>query len=808
MKKEFGTGKIRYFICFLAFALLLICGYGSIQGRRNMSNRVVDWLPSGFQETKDLYWYLSHFHEGELLMLSWEGCRPTDPALDTIARKLGVPVSEDGLPLFQRVFTTKSILADLMARPIELTKEDAFSRMRGWIISKDYKQGCLVAVISKEGLKNTKAAVDLVYRSAAEVTGLTQEQIFLAGPTLDSVVIDQISLQSQQMILPFFLLISIFLLFMLLRQWLAVFVVFGAAILNEQMSTALVYYTGTHLDTVTLLTASLIFVLTISGSLHLLNYYRDHLETKGVQGAVVSAIKCAVLPCTLACLTTVMGLYSLTSSSIIPIKNFGIFSSAGLIIGTIFFFFFVSSVLEEFPIKKWILPSGNVKLIADSKEFEFHNVVPSKKGKRTATLQRCGLLPAQMIDRLWDWLPRFVLKYRLHIIIISFYALFMCAYYLPQLQTTISFHGMFKKDAPVLRNYDFLENHFGGLVPVEIIISIPKAKNPKINLLEQLNLLDRIDQVIWQAPETDCTLSALNFIPYLPDPNVKGARAVSERSVFNRLMEKQIAPFKNSCLFDDRDLESDKIRSAPDAFRWRISMRVCANKGIVYSTFLSDLQKDLEKALKISARELKINEPELLITGGIPVVHKAQGQLLKDLCSSYLWAFLLILVAVIFFFGGILKGVTAMIPNIYPSIIMFGAMAMMKIPVDMGTMMTASVALGISVDGTIHFLTWFKRGLQEGRTQNESVEYAYRRCGTAMMQAAILCGGGMLVFALSSFVPISRFSWILALLLLIALYGDIVLFPALLYGWVGRLFIPREIKSRIKWKEESLDRTA
>ncbi len=794
MKDNFANRKFRYFILFITFVLFIIFGYGAMEGQKKMSNRVIDWLPSGFQETKDLYWYYSHFHEGELLMVSWENCSPSDPVLEKIAKILTTPQDSTRPALFQRVITTSGIFKDMTSRPLDLTEEEAFARMQGWIISKDHKHGCFVAIISEEGIKDSKRSIDFVYKTVQETTGLSKNQIKMAGPSLDSVVIDETSLQSQQTILPFFLLISILLLFVLLRQWLAVFVVFAAAIFNQQMSTAFVYYTGTHLDTITLLTSSLVFVLTISGSLHLLNYYKDHMETKGKKGAVMSAIKCAALPCTLACLTTIMGLYSLTSSSIIPIKNFGIFSSFSLFFGTVFFFVFIGSILEEFPIKRW-----SVNNISEEEK---------KPNKIKSALDWCMSLLSKSIDGLWKTLPKFVRHYRIHILLVSFYALFMTAYYLPRLDTTITFHGMFKKDAPVIQNYDFLENHFGGLVPVEIVVSIPKKDNAGITWLNQLDLLDQIDRKVWDMPETDCTLSALTFIPYLPDPQARGARAVSERSVFEKMMDNQADQLKKSCLFDNQDLKEDQIYGAVPAYRWRISLRVCANKQIVYGEFLPKLQKELDKTIAEGGKSTGIKGADLLITGGIPVVHKAQGQLLKDLCSSYISAFLLILISIIIFFSGPLQGSMAMIPNIFPSIIMFGAMAMLKIPVDMGTMMTASVALGISVDGTIHFLTWFKRGLREGMTQNDAIEYAYSRCGTAMMQATILCGGGMLIFALSSFLPISRFSWILALLLTIALYGDIILFPAMLYGWTGRLFFPKEIKEELRKRKKLAEKKA
>jgi predicted RND superfamily exporter protein len=103
-------------------------------------------------------------------------------------------------------------------------------------------------------------------------------------------------------------------------------------------------------------------------------------------------------------------------------------------------------------------------------------------------------------------------------------------------------------------------------------------------------------------------------------------------------------------------------------------------------------------------------------------------------------------------------------------------------------MMTASVAIGISVDGTLHFITWFQHGLRKGLNRREAVITAYRHCATALVQTTIICGGGMLVFGLSDFIPVARFAVLLFLLLTASLIGNIIVFPAMLFVRFGRIF--------------------
>ncbi|MEM0926347.1 MAG: hypothetical protein AAGJ83_09955, partial [Planctomycetota bacterium] len=86
------------------------------------------------------------------------------------------------------------------------------------------------------------------------------------------------------------------------------------------------------------------------------------------------------------------------------------------------------------------------------------------------------------------------------------------------------------------------------------------------------------------------------------------------------------------------------------------------------------------------------------------------------------------------------------------------------------------------------FLTWFRRGLQSGLSRRESIRSAYEHCAGAMLLTTFICGGGLCVFALSTFVPILHFAYLMVLLLIAALVGDLLLLPAILTGPIGRLF--------------------
>ena len=170
-----------------------------------------------------------------------------------------------------------------------------------------------------------------------------------------------------------------------------------------------------------------------------------------------------------------------------------------------------------------------------------------------------------------------------------------------------------------------------------------------------------------------------------------------------------------------------------------------------------------------------------------------------DLFSSFLSACAVITLIMMLVERGVLAGLVAMVPNLFPIVLLFGFLCWTRTALDIGSVMTASIALGMAVDGTCHFLTVFRRGLPQGRSLSAAkdreqriaaVHEAYRQSASPLTQTAVVCGLGILVFAASSFAPSRRFAGMLSLLVGAALVSDLVLLPALLVGPLGRHFRP------------------
>jgi hypothetical protein len=341
---------------------------------------------------------------------------------------------------------------------------------------------------------------------------------------------------------------------------------------------------------------------------------------------------------------------------------------------------------------------------------------------------------------------------------------------------------MLPEEHRVLQDYAWLEERVGPLVPLEVVVNVPA---PEVNdegkfsgypMLERMRLIRRLEQSLAEIEGVDAVVSAATFAPNLHPKR--------ERVIWRVRVNRELSKHRSDYV------ESGVLRESPTGDLWRISARVKASRKHDYVLLHEQLKKQINGA--IADREdqtLAVND--VMITGSIPVVQKSQEQVLKDLFSSYATALLLIAIAMTALLRSIPAGLVSMIPNAFPAIVIFGMLGWFGVKIEVGSMMTATVAMGIAVDDTLHFLTWFRRGLLAGLSRDDAVKSAYDRCGVAMIQTTLICGLGLLVFVVSPFGPISRFSWLMFAMLSTALVGDLIVLPAILLSPLGALFTPR-----------------
>jgi hypothetical protein len=312
-------------------------------------------------------------------------------------------------------------------------------------------------------------------------------------------------------------------------------------------------------------------------------------------------------------------------------------------------------------------------------------------------------------------------------------------------------------------------------VPIEVVLKF--SKDSPVPPTERLALLERAAERLAQTSGASTVMSAALFLPDLPEGT--GPLASARRRVTAKKLERSLVAI------DDMKY----IRNRDDGQFWRATARISALREVDYGEVLDQVRKDLEPVIDEAGgagRGISV-----ACTGIMPLVHAIQNTLLSDLFSSFLSACVLITVVMMCVERGFFAGLVAMISNVFPMILMFGYLGWTRKPLDIGSVMTASIALGMAIDGTLHFLTFYRRSIDSGLAPAASVHAAFEHCAAAMTESTIVCALGILIFSLSSFAPTSRFSWMLAMLMMAALAGDLVLLPAMLVGPLGRCFKAR-----------------
>ena len=149
-------------------------------------------------------------------------------------------------------------------------------------------------------------------------------------------------------------------------------------------------------------------------------------------------------------------------------------------------------------------------------------------------------------------------------------------------------------------------------------------------------------------------------------------------------------------------------------------------------------------------------------------------------------SFLLISIVFVISLRSIGLSFWGMIPNVSPILLVFGIIGWAGVAVDVGLMMTASIALGMVVDGTFHMLIAYQNARQAGHSSETASFHALIHTGKPICEAAMIASIGMAALLLSSFTPTVRFGVMMAAILLSSIWADLIQLPALLAMLPGK----------------------
>ncbi len=939
MKKTFFARYSWMILAFVAVSTPFLI-YNAKLAVDSNTNKVGDWIPSTFTETGELAWFRKHFVGDQFVVLTWEGCdlggdpsregsKPDDPRIERLAETLvpSDPKSPNAAKYgkyFKSVNTARRVLTRITSPPSSVPYAQAVERLKGALIGPDGHSTAVVVNLTDSTLDDFRTAIGRGVNGflgrnhpqgalfdALEECGIHQDEVRAGGPPIDNVSIDEEGDRTMARMVVLAFSFGLGLAWFSLRSIRLTLIVLACGMLSAVTGLAIIHICGDKTDAVVLSMPSLLYILAISGAIHLINYYRDEVNERGVEGAEGRAIQHGWKPTLFCNVTTGIGLASLYSAEIVPIRKFGVYSAWGVMAMLMILFFFMPAALHYWPIKR-------------------------QQKKNEETEHHPGGFE-EWANRFWEQFGGWVIRNHYAVGVSCILLTVFVGFGLARMRTSIDLMKLFHPEARILKDYMSLESRLGKLVPMEVVLRFtPGAQSSaaehdakesggkeaadrfqKLTFLERMESVNLVQNAIEQqfgekgANVVGRSMSAVTFAPSIVSEG-ESLSQFARRSGLNSRLEASRQEFEQTGFF--------RIDTAGHEELWRISLRVAAFQNVDYGAFVKDIQQTVEPVVAahearaqvlakvtekrrseryaganvfiwnrsddpaagqdgqfapqkektfadslntllcrsrlrvqsntadpatvpvtqlnrlrqydcvvlvgefsdadvhmigrlggnvLDARGILSRQMDTLhvrdaggmrpaaagiaavYTGVVPIVYKAQRALLDSLISSSFSSFITITPLMWFVSRSIWAGSVAMLPNILPILVVFGGMGWFNFTVDIGAMMSASIALGVAVDDTIHFMTWFRDDLDRTGDRRSAILAAFRRCATPTTQAALVNGLGLSVFATSTFMPTKKFGWLMLVILVAGVVAELFMTPALLAGPLGFAFKPR-----------------
>ncbi len=508
---------------------------------------------------------------------------------------------------------------------------------------------------------------------------------------------------------------------------------------------------------ITILTAlipPLIIVIGIPNCIFLINKYQQEVNKHGNQALslqrVISKIGNATL---MTNITTASGFATFIILDSDLLKEFGIVASIN-IVGI-----FILSLL--------IIPI-------------IYSFMPLPKTKHLKHLKK------RWIDVFVNWMERMVRNYRIGVYIISVIVLVLSIIGIYQIKITGSRIEDLPKNTHYFKDIRFFEEEFDGIMPMEIVVDT-KRKNgaAKPATLRRMN---QLGEVIEETPELSKSISLVNLVKY------------SKQAFYNGIPKYYQLPTSQENTFimdmvrksssDDNLLESF-VDSTGQVARLTTYMRD------VKIERMEEIEEDVQQAI---TKFFPAERYNVFMTGKALLFLKGTRYLVKNLLISLALAIGLISLFMAYLFRSFRMVIISLVPNLLPLVITAGLMGYLGVPIKPSTILVFSIAFGISVDDTIHFLAKYRQELTANRWQiKKSVYAALRETGVSMFYTSIVLFFGFSVFIISSFGGTKALGGLVSATLLFAMLSNLILLPSLL------LSLERSIANKQVLKKPQID---
>jgi len=373
------------------------------------------------------------------------------------------------------------------------------------------------------------------------------------------------------------------------------------------------------------------------------------------------------------------------------------------------------------------------------------------------------------INSLGDWIEKTVKKSKINIYIISVLLLVTSIIGIYQIRISGSIIDDMPQKADWFDDIMFYEKEFNGIMPLEILINTKRKKG--VTKLSTIKKMSKIEDVILEIPELSKPISMVSLVKYSKQAYYNGNPKYYQvpTSQENSFI---LSYAKNSTSDSDVDLIKNYVDSTGQYTR--------------ITAFMKDMEiekmEEIEKKLNYEISKIMPSDNfEVSITGKAYLFQKGTKYLVKNLILSLSLAIFLIALLMAYMFRSLKMIFISLIPNLLPLIVTAGLMGYLGVAIKPSTILIFSIAFGIAVDDTIHFLAKYRQELITNNWEvKKSVYNALRETGVSMFYTSIVLFFGFSVFTVSNFGGTVALGALVSATLLFAMLSNLLLLPSML----------------------------
>ena len=495
----------------------------------------------------------------------------------------------------------------------------------------------------------------------------------------------------------------------------------------------------------------LIIVIGIPNCIFLINKYQHEVNEHGNKAKSLQRVITKIGNATLMTnVTTASGFATFIITNSKLLKEFGIVASL--------------SILAIFVLCILIIPI-------------IYSFLPIPEEKHLEHLNK------RWITSLGDWIENTVKKSKINIYIISIALLVFSIIGIYQIRISGSIIDDMPQKADWFDDIMFYEKEFNGIMPLEILIDTKRKKG--VTKLSTIKKMSKIEDVILEIPELSKPISMVSLVKYSKQAYYNGNPKYYQvpTSQENSFI---LSYAKNSTSDSDVDLIKNYVDSTGQYTR--------------ITAFMKDMEIERMEAIeeKLNYEISKImpsDNFEVSITGKAYLFQKGTKYLVKNLILSLSLAIFLIAMLMAYMFRSVKMIFVSLIPNLLPLIVTAGLMGYLGVAIKPSTILIFSIAFGIAVDDTIHFLAKYRQELIANNWEiNISVYNALRETGVSMFYTSIVLFFGFSVFTVSDFGGTVALGALVSATLLFAMLANLLLLPSMLLSLEGTIANEKVLK--------------